>query len=755
MSFIVEVLVPPLEHSLSYSLPAELAQVSVGYRVNVPLGKNSLRYGFVIEKHQRALEPRTKQTLSPQLALNIQSTQLDISKLKAVQSFDCPYPVFNQKQLEFFNRVAQYYAENLANVLDLAIPTPTKLALTRSVSLIKEPSKRSSRAKEIANFIISAKKSSVPIADIKANFQNCEATLRKMEHDGVIKLHSLEASFETDAPLAPWAKQDIALSETQKVALEKIINSCKSSNSETFLLHGVTGSGKTEVYIEAIRYVLSKGQSALVIVPEIALTPQVIDRFRARLSTEVAILHSALSKRERWSSWRALLKGQAKVAIGARSGIFAPFEDLGLIVVDEEHDSSYKQNDGLRYNARDLAVLRSQFESCPVILGSATPSLESFEKSRRGKYTLVSLPERPGVSLIPKVELIDLTNIRSSQMPTQNITTELFEALKEVLDKQEQAFVLYNRRGFASFLQCEECGEVLNCKNCSVTMTFHRYKQRVICHYCGLESDPPKRCIDCKAEKKDGSFSKFLERGAGTERVFDELKELFPNARIDRLDRDAASTLTRYKEILGRVRSGETQILVGTQMIAKGHDLPNVTLVGVVDCDIGLHMPDFRAAERGFQLLTQAAGRSGRAEKAGRVLLQTRLARHIALRKTVDHDYLGFAENELRLRKGLLYPPYCRLVRIIAGSSEPGLPFDTLLMLKQQAKLLIDKLNLAVTILGPVSAPLIRIDTLWRYHILLKSQSAVALNHVVSFIQKQRTTSGLKLTIDIDPQEML
>ncbi len=453
-----------------------------------------------------------------------------------------------------------------------------------------------------------------------------------------------------------------------------------------------------------------------------------------------------------------LVEGEVKIAIGARSAIFAPLSEIGLIIIDEEHDASFKQEEGIRYNARDLAVARAKLCNCPVILGSATPSLESLLNAHRRRYSYIPLNSRHGSSKVPTIEIIDLNLLKPWNMPSANISPVLAERLSETLIKGEQAFILYNRRGFASYLQCSECAYVIQCPRCSVSLTLHKKLNLILCHMCGHSQSIPSKCERTSLEMKDGATypktcnGEFKQRGAGTERVYEELLKLYPSAKIARLDRDSVSSEKEYREVLQRLRDQEIQILVGTQMIAKGHDIPNVTLVGVVDCDIGLHFPDFRAAERTYQLLTQVAGRAGRGEKCGFVVLQTRLPLHPSLLTTKNNDFMGFAKGELNLRKSLNYPPFCRLLRVVASSEDSELALHSLMEIKKE----IPTEGFNVQLLGPVAAPLAKVKDRWRHHLLIKAQSARELQTVLKIAKDSASKrKNVRVTFDLDPQDML
>jgi primosomal protein N' (replication factor Y) len=544
------------------------------------------------------------------------------------------------------------------------------------------------------------------------------------------------------------------LNEEQQSAVASIRN--LGVGFSATLIQGVTGSGKTEIYLTLILEALTKGLSALVIVPEIALTPQLTERFVSRLQLPVAVLHSSLKPKERWQHWSDLVSGRVRVAIGARSAIFAPLNNLGLIVVDEEHDSSFKQGEGIRYHARDLALVRAKLSACPVILGSATPSLESYNNARAGKYLHVHLRQKYHDAAQSTFEIIDINKIKPWEMKSKSISPAFFLGLQRTLTAGGQAFVLYNRRGFASYLQCSSCEHVLGCPHCSVTLTYHRNAHSLICHQCSFTMVPPPLCVGCGAHEKldPGAEALFAHRGSGTERVHEELDQLFPTARIAVLDRDTASSVQDYVEILRSVREREVDILVGTQMIAKGHDLPGVTFVGIVDSDVGLHIPDFRAAERSFQLLTQVAGRAGRRSNQGHVVLQTRVPSHPSLVLTASSKYDEFAAQELAVRRELHYPPFHKLLRIVVSAPERPVALNRAAELARSATDLGERLKIQV--LGPAPAPIERIRTLWRYHILMRSPSIASLQHAMKQLKRSyQSKDDIRVSYDLDPHDML
>lgn len=753
MTTTANIAIPPLMQTFTYIVPETIKNLDVGYRVEVPFGRRKAT-GFVVSTaHDQSKQSHDKKS----------GKTFELKELKAKLE---EYPCFNPDQLKFFQWVANYYGDSLSNVIDVAIPHAVAQKLERHIHLVGQATDANKSRSQLRNSIIKELTEiggSAPYSFISKKYKGSTATLKKLEAEQIIKIDSNEIIdqhiSQVEAP--SWAKRNVQLNPQQKLAVLEVLKAVHGGFFKPFLLHGITGSGKTEVYLEIISELREQGLGALVVVPEIALTPQLIDRFRARLGNEIAILHSGLNRRVRWDSWRALVEGRNSIAIGVRSAIFAPVKKLGVVIVDEEHDGSFKQSEGLRYNARDLAVLRAQFDNCPVVLGSATPSLETFYNATTGKYTYLELNTRPESLVNNSIEVVDLNQTKPWEMTSKNISPQLFKEIKDTVDNGNQVFILYNRRGFSSYFQCEKCQKVLECSNCSVTLTYHQTRNSLVCHYCGMTMLPPEFCPSCQKEsiaqgKNDQVPGKLIHHGAGTERIFEEIETLFPSVCIDRLDRDAVSDIEEYKQVLDKVRSGQTKILIGTQMIAKGHDLPNVTLVGVVDCDVGLHMPDFRAGERIFQLLTQAAGRAGRGEKAGKVILQTRVPKHNSLEKTVSQDFHAFAKVELAARKNLNYPPFTRLLRIIASADEKEAAAKVLHDFKKTIQRTINENKLEVVLLGPAPCTLSKLKTSFRLHLLLKSKSSKNLNQIMQILRKiNLKTKKVKLIFDMDPQDML
>ena len=736
-NLLANVVIAPLSQQFTYSIPETLvASLAFGDRVVVPFG-NRVVEGYVT-------------------SIGLAQTTIS-AKIKPIQQRLSPHPCFDSKQLELFQWVANFYCEPLASVIDLAVPEISLAPLEQVVVLAASYSHNEVRGSLQTKIVetLARHDGRLKITRLRQLFRGYHAALRSLESRAIVRIETAPPDVNNSGEPIARAESSIRLIDSQEVALSAINAGLDKAAFAAFLLHGVTGSGKTEVYIKAIEQVRANGGSALIMVPEIALTPQLIDRFTAVFPSGISVLHSALKKRDRWESWSALLNGRSNIAIGARSAVFAPLQNLRLIIVDEEHDASYKQHDGIRYHGRDLAIKRAQMLACPVVLGTATPSLESYLNAARKRFHYIALPQRASLHQKLDCSVIDLANIAPDQMRSQNVTPQLYDAISDSLSRGEQSFVLYNRRGFASYFQCENCQRVLECPNCSVTLTYHRSHHALVCHYCGLRLVPPEYCSGCSRPNKSGEPGKLVHRGGGTERLADELALLFPDASLLRLDRDAADSIEEYRAILAKMRSGEGQILVGTQMIAKGHDLPKVTVVGVADCDVGLHFPDFRASERVFQLLTQVAGRAGRADLAGKVVLQTRCPLHPSIVKTVNADFKGFAQYELANRNALGYPPYMRLLRIVASSPFNPLAHSALTQIRNHCEEL-RAAHHAFTILGPAPAPLERIKARWRWHLLIKHHKAAELSKLIKILKSGfKPDKKIRVTYDLDPQDML
>lgn len=536
----------------------------------------------------------------------------------------------------------------------------------------------------------------------------------------------------------------LTLNDEQSKALHNITQSMDQNKPETFLLHGVTGSGKTEVYLQAIQHCLQQGKEAIVLVPEISLTPQMTNRFRSRFGELVAVMHSGLSVGEKYDEWRKVHQGKVKVVVGARSAVFAPFENVGLIILDEEHEATYKQEDSPRYHARNVAIWRSEYYGCPVILGSATPSLESYARAKKGVYTLLTLKERALKQPLPTVEVVDMREELKKGNRTM-FSVALSEAISDRLERKEQIVLFLNRRGYSSFVLCRDCGTVLQCENCDISLTYHRSNETLKCHYCGYEQWVPQECPQCGSDH-------IRYFGTGTQKVEEELKKLFPEARVLRMDVDTTKRKGAHEEILSDFGEGKADILLGTQMIAKGLDFPNITLVGVLSADTSLHLPDFRAAERTFQLLTQVSGRAGRAERPGQVVIQTYTPEHYAIELAKEQHYEPFYEREMLMRHQAGYPPYFYIVHIQVSHEDVMMAAE---YANKSAEFLRSNLSFGVSIIGPTISSIVRLQNRYRYQCLIKYKREPALiPTLLQLIKLYRTDwikKGITLSIDLDP----
>jgi primosomal protein N' (replication factor Y) (superfamily II helicase) len=566
-------------------------------------------------------------------------------------------------------------------------------------------------------------------------------TLQTLVKRGIVELSEEAAAFRMSG-MKP-RKLEFLFTPAQKAALDIINSSVDERKFLPMLLHGVTGSGKTAVYLSAMQAVLAKGRSAILLVPEIGLTPAVAADLHSIFGDEVAILHSALTDDERAEQWKRIRSGESHIVVGTRSAIFAPVPNLSLIVVDEEHDHSYKQEEMPRYHARDVAVMRAKMSDAAVVLGSATPSLETYYNAVQGKYRLLELPERISKRPLPEVEILDMREEFHKTQKEDILSRKLVEEVGERLEKHEQVMVLLNRRGYSAFVLCRECGETVQCNNCAIAMTYHKREHRLVCHYCGFMRPAPKTCPKCGSE-----YVQYL--GTGSEKLEHILHGLFPQARIARLDRDTVRGRDDFERMLTALHAGEIDLLVGTQMIAKGHDVANVTLVGVVGSDAALSFPDFRAAERTFQLLTQVAGRAGRGETPGKVVLQTFFPDHYAIQYAAAHDYRGFYEKEIRFRSWMHYPPFNAVSNVLVRSQklEEALAWAGVL-----GKWFESTRLEGVRVMGPAAAAIVRLKTEYRYHFLLKSPSRERMNTVLramlDHVDKQKIPRS-NVVVDVD-----
>jgi primosomal protein N' (replication factor Y) len=698
------------------------------------------------------------------LEVSDRASELPEARLKPILAVVDAEPALPEELLGFLQELARYYVAPIGDVMELALPAVERSAarsliepasgqaparvvgkLVSVVSAVASASGEGPRgqAREILAHL--RESGSAELRALSARWKNARSAVLSLEKAGLVELEKRDENVD---PFATDVEPDAPpeLNAEQLRAVRAISERLERRESRAFLLEGVTASGKTEVYLRAAERCLALGRGVLVLVPEIALTPQLVGRFRARLGKRIAVIHSGLRERERHAMWRSLRSGEARVAVGARSALFAPLGELGLVCVDEEHDGSFKQEEGVRYHARDMALLRAHRAGAVCVLGSATPSVTTVELARQGKLEYLELPTRaPVASRLPEIEIVDLRRLGPGLGGQRLLTLPLVRALERTLATKEQAILFLNRRGFSPSLVCDSCGEIAECPNCSVALTLHRAQgTRLTCHYCDYASDVPSVCPACKEEA-------LVEEGAGTERIEATLAQALPNARIGRLDRDVAAGLASEK-VLERVRRGEIDVLVGTQMVTKGHDLPNVTLVGVLNADAALSMPDFRAAERTFQLLVQVAGRAGRGKRPGRVLIQTHQPNHPAIQLAATHDTKGFAEAELAARRELHYPPFSRMALV---HFDAVVESDARQEAERLAKVARQWAEDSVEILGPAPAPLARLRNRYRYRFLARSADRTRLRLVLLGVARSAVDRRVRMAIDVDPVSML
>jgi primosomal protein N' (replication factor Y) len=571
-----------------------------------------------------------------------------------------------------------------------------------------------------------------------------QASINSLVKKGVLKVEELEVYRDPYAEREFARKTALTLTNEQEKAIAPVLSSIENDQHEVFLLYGVTGSGKTEIYLQSIQEVLNKGKEAIVLVPEISLTPQMVTRFKERFGDYVAVMHSGLSAGEKYDEWRKIQRKEVKVVVGARSAVFAPFENLGIIIIDEEHETSYKQEENPRYHARDVAIHRAKNYKCPVVLGSATPSLESFARAQKGRYTLLTLPKRMNNQALPAVEIVDMRE----ELRTGNrsmFSVKLFEKLKDRLEKKEQTVLFLNKRGHSSFVMCRDCGYVMNCPHCDITLTYHRYNEQMKCHYCGYEDRVPVICPECNSEH-------IRYFGTGTQKVEEELHKLLPEARVIRMDVDTTGRKGSHEKLLTAFQEGQADILLGTQMIATGLDFPNITLVGVLSADTMLHLPDFRASEKTFQLLTQVSGRAGRHQLPGEVVIQTYTPEHYSIELAGSQDYDRFYQQEMMVRKVHQYPPFYYLSLVTVSHEEL---MKVVSVTEKIAKFISSRLSREAVVLGPVASPIPRINDRYRYQCLIKYKKEPELNNALKAIldhyQQEMGSAGLQISVDLNP----
>ena len=734
-----------LDREFDYRIPSALAgAVQIGSRVAVPFGKRTAQ-GYVVGLAEESTFPH----------------------LKEIGEVIGKKPLLGDKVLELTRWMGKYYCCPVELCVKCALPEVVRKAkiswkerqfVKRSKISPEDLAKLRKRAPKQARILDVLQKSEgmfvfklVKLADTDAG------TVKKLAEKGYVQMSEQVDErdpfggevFLPTAPLVLTPEQKQALDLCKAAIDEAAANGGPDAHpTKPILIHWVTGSGKTEVYLQAIEYALHQGKDSIVLVPEISLTPQTVERFRARFQDQqITVLHSHLSAGERHDQWHKIRDGQSHIVIGARSAVFAPVQALGLIVIDEEHETSYKQEEAPRYSARDIAVMRAKIERAAVVLGSATPSLESFYNARRGRYTLSSLPSRVDNQKMPIMRIIDMRQEVIRQKGLYVLSRKLRDAIHARLEKHEQVMLFLNRRGYATHMFCPKCGYVANCPNCSVSLTYHRKAAQLLCHLCGFVGGVPKNCPECRDPA-------IRYAGMGTEKVESAIQKTFPKARVQRMDSDMMTRKSLYREILNAFRVGKIDILVGTQMIAKGLHFPNVTLVGIIYADMALHLPDFRASERTFQLLVQVAGRAGRGDVEGEVVVQTFTPHKEAIQFARQHDFIGFYEQEIELREQLQYPPATRMICVTVRSrQEDKAKFVAEVVAKEIQK---QTMKLKVVMGAATPAPLAKVQNQYRYQVILRSGRIMPL---VEAVNKVMTTTkmpdGVAASVDVDPISLL
>ncbi|NMA43396.1 MAG: primosomal protein N' [Oligosphaeraceae bacterium] len=722
-----------INRGLDYRIPEALAsRVHPGSRVMAPL-RNEVLPGYVI---------RIK--LGSKFA-----------KLKSILSLESDAQQIPDKLLELAEWISNYYCCNIESAIWAMLPAVVRrgemkhrqldyVTLTAKALRMDEEFEALSKKRQAILRAIQ-KVGALPVKELLGLVEASETLINNLCKDEWLTKEKrvVERNPFRDNIIQP--DQPKKLNADQTAALASIKESLRKRDSAAMLLHGVTGSGKTEVYLQAIQYCLELEREAIVLVPEIALTPQTCDRFRQRFGNLVSVLHSGLSDGERFDEWNRINEGRSPIVVGARSAIFAPLRKLGLIVVDEEHENSYKQEEAPCYNARDMAVLRGKKEHASIILGTATPSLETYYNCQQGRYQLLEMSQRIDARPMPRVEIIDMCQERAQSGQGGIFSGRLIEQINETLFAGEQVMLFLNRRGFATQMSCNKCGYTAGCQSCSVSYTYHRKKELLLCHHCGAEVPAPQKCPQCENPE-------IRYQGYGTEKIESIARAIFPQALVARMDSDSMTSKDSYRDVLAAFRKGHINILIGTQMIAKGLDFPNVTLVGLIQADMGLNMPDFRSAERSFQLITQMGGRAGRGNKPGLVIVQTFSPQHYALRAAQKHDFKQFYEEEMPSRKALEFPPYSRMLMLRFRAEDEKQLQDTA---EAFAKKLRALLGHEAKMIGPMPAPIAKINNFFRYQILLRSKKAsVMLNAVRACLQDKRNRK-VHVSVDMDPKSLL
>ena len=734
----VEVAVPlPIDHTFTYRVPqGEEGRAKIGVRVLVPFGPRRVTGLIVAEVDGSALEGR---------------------EAKPVLAFLDEEPYVTPRHLAFLSAAARECLSPIGEMLRAALPRGLPRREAPSVPRTEtffhpapgaDELPMTPKQRQVVAAVLEA--GEISASEISARVPGGADAARRLAAKGMLLSSTREKPVGLSAAHLPDTSGEIVPTHQQEAALAKVGVALASGKFAAFVLHGITGSGKTEVYLRAIEQVRLTGRQAVFLVPEIALTPQLLGRVKSRFGEGVAVLHSGLSPAERAAQWKRVRAGEVFLSVGARSAVFSPFPVPGLFIVDEEHDSAYKQEDGIRYQARDLALLRGKMEDAVVLLGSATPSAESVHRTRTGEAVLLSLPERIGGRELPEILVVDLKDRAGMRGADRYFSPELEAAIEETLSRGEKAMLFLNRRWFAPAVTCLDCGETVRCRNCRVSLTFHQQHGALLCHYCNARTAPPEKCAACGGHR-------IAQVGIGTERLLAWAAKRWKDARVARLDSDVSRRKGAYGEILSRMHAGDVDILVGTQMIAKGHDFPEVTLVGVLLADLSLSFPDFRSAERTFQILTQVAGRAGRGDRAGKVIVQTLSPDHVCIRMAARHDFAGFMAEELAAREALGYPPFGRMLLLRLWGPSAGKVREAA---AEVAEALAGPVSAAgIQLLGPAPSPISLVKRKHHYQVLLKMPVRFPVGDFFPSLMRSLRDVVRKYSVrmeaDVDPYNMM
>ena len=733
----------PLDRTFDYIIPEPLrGRVQPGSRVRVPFGNRKSVLGYCVGLKDEPDVPE--------------------AKLKPLKKCLDKQPLFTPELQELARWISDYYRCSLGEALHAVLPAAVRKGRRRRklqfAVLEMTPDEAEEKADEIFDRspsqskilrALAAADGEAPLVNILKGTSTSRSSSGALERRGLIRIE--KRIVEPDDPLSPVRAErrpPHRLTAEQQQAFAQIKNWIERETFHVVLLHGITSSGKTEVYMHAIAEVVERGRQAIVLVPEISLTPQTVRHFSSRFD-RLAVLHSHLTEADRRRQWQTIRRGEADVVIGARSAVFAPVPDLGLLVIDEEHENTFKQDNVPRYHARDVGIVRAGQSNALVILGTATPSLETYYNARTGKYTALRLTRRIGEHPLPPVEIVDMREEWAGKGRLRTISRRLEACVRNTLEKGRQALLFINRRGYSPFVHCTRCGFVLKCGRCDITLNYHRKINVAECHYCGYQQRPPDACPECGLEP-------MRYGGTGTEKVHDAVEKLFPDSTSIRMDSDTTRARRSHEQKLDAFRKGEADILVGTQMVAKGLDFPNVTTVGVVNADVALHLPDFRSRERTFQLLAQVAGRTGRGPAGGRVIVQTFMPAEPSIQAAAKHDYEEFAQNELPHRRRFRYPPFGRLIRIICRGRKLERIEDFTRELGKALRKLCSEATESLQVLGPNPAPVSQIRGRHRRHLLIKCPNSRSVRELLDEAQPLlKGPSGIKVLVDVDPVSML